>query len=111
MIDLNREGVLAVFLVLCVALLVQVIYYLFTYSRFAFYQPKKENSTQWPVSVIICGRNEVRNFKLWLRNVLEQDYSDYEVVVVNDCSWDESNVYLEELEKQYKHLKVVTLKE
>src|SRR4051812_44761170 len=111
MIDLSRDAVLIVFFVLCIALFIQVIYYLFIYIKFALYQPQKEETTSQPVSVILCARNEVKNLSLNLRNILEQDYKDYEVVVVNDCSWDESNVFLEQLEKEYRNLKVVTLKE
>jgi len=33
------------------------------------------------------------------------------VIVVNDCSWDESGELLEEFSKKYSHLKIVTIKE
>jgi len=111
MIEFQSGTVLVVFILLCVALLVQVIYYLFVYLKFALYHPKKEQAASQPVSVIICARNEVKNLKLHLRTILEQDYSNYEVVVVNDCSWDESGEFLEQMEKEFSHLKIVTLKE
>ncbi|MBK5284389.1 MAG: glycosyltransferase, partial [Bacteroidia bacterium] len=34
-----------------------------------------------------------------------------EVIVVNDCSWDETEYFLSELKQQYKNLKVVTITE
>ncbi len=111
MIEFQREAMLIVFILTCTALLIQIVYYLFIYSKFAFYHLKKEQSAKEPVSVILCARNEVKNLKRNLRSILEQDYDDFEVVVVNDCSWDESGEYLEQLEKESKHLKVVTLKE
>ena len=43
-----------------------------------------------PVSIIICARNEADNLQNLLPSVLEQDYPDYEVIVVNDCSEDNS---------------------
>jgi len=64
-----------------------------------------------PVSIIICARNELKNLKANLQQVLEQDYSRFQVIVVNDCSWDESQKYLEELSVTYTHLKVVSIKE
>ncbi|HNG85347.1 MAG TPA: glycosyltransferase, partial [Bacteroidia bacterium] len=64
-----------------------------------------------PVSIIICARNELKNLKANLQRVLEQDYPRYQVIVVNDCSWDESEKYLEELSATYKHLKIVSIKE
>lgn len=62
-----------------------------------------------PISVIICARNEIENLKLNLVSILELDYPDFEVVVVNDCSNDGSDWFLRELSTQYKNLKVVTI--
>src|SRR4051812_595624 len=41
-----------------------------------------------PVSVIICAKNEDENLTEFLPKVLTQEYSEFEVIVVNDCSWD-----------------------
>jgi cellulose synthase/poly-beta-1,6-N-acetylglucosamine synthase-like glycosyltransferase len=41
--------------------------------------------------------------------VLEQDYPDYEVIVVNDCSEDNSYEILGKYLKQYPHLKISTV--
>ena len=64
-----------------------------------------------PVSVIISARNEAENLRNYLPFILQQNYPDYEVVVVNDCSYDTSDLVLEEFEKQYPHLKVVSITE
>lgn len=64
-----------------------------------------------PVSVIICARNEEENLSRHLVTVLEQDYPEFEVVVVNDCSYDASEDVLKEYALKYKHLKVITVKE
>lgn len=64
-----------------------------------------------PISVIICARNEERNLKKNLHYVLEQDYPDFEVVVVNDCSWDNSEDLLKGFSAKYLNLKVVTINE
>jgi len=63
------------------------------------------------VSVIIAARNEAENLQRHLPAFLEQDYSDYEVIVVNDCSFDDSTDVLMAMEARYKHLKVVTIEE
>ena len=60
-----------------------------------------------PLSVIICARNEADNLGKYLFGILEQDYPDFEVVVVNDRSWDGTRELLEDFAKQYEHLKVV----
>jgi len=102
---------IVVFGIFTFCLLIQLGYFLFRFIQLALYKEKPAEKNQPPVSVIICARNEFENLKTYLSQVLEQDYPEYQVIVVNDCSWDESEKYLEELEEKYKHLKVVTLAE
>lgn len=64
-----------------------------------------------PLSVVICARNEAENLKQYLPFVLEQEYPDFEVVVVNDRSWDGTEELLKDFSRQYKHLKIVTVSE
>ncbi len=101
------------FLTLGILLLIQLYYYLFVYGRVSFCKSSlatKNSSKQYdPVSVVICARNEEENLALYLPSVLEQDYPDYEVVVVNDCSSDDSELLLQRLAAQYKHLRVTTI--
>jgi len=58
-----------------------------------------------PVSIIICGKDEIHNLQKFLPYVLNQDYPDFEVIVVNDGSTDETGYYLEGLKKTYSNLK------
>lgn len=64
-----------------------------------------------PISVIISARNEAENLKQYLPAILEQDYAKFEVVVVNDCSVDNSRWVLDDFAKNYPHLKLVTVTE
>jgi biofilm PGA synthesis N-glycosyltransferase PgaC len=64
-----------------------------------------------PLSVIICARNEAENLQKYLPYVLHQEYPDFEVIVVNDRSWDKTREVLEGFTAQYKHLKLVTVAE
>jgi biofilm PGA synthesis N-glycosyltransferase PgaC len=64
-----------------------------------------------PLSVIISARNEAENLTKYLPSVLHQNYSNFEVVVVNDRSWDGTADVLEGFEKKYPHLKIVTVSE
>ncbi len=98
--------------VLIIAFAVQLYYTFGVFGKIAFYkqQPSAKHETE-PVSVIIAARNEYENLQKNLRNILEQDYPDFEVIVVNHCSWDESKRLLEELQKEYKHLKISQLLE
>ena len=67
------------------------------------------NEAKAPLSVIICARNEISNLEKYLPAIFNQNYSDFEVVVVNDRSWDGTEELLEKLEKQYPNLKVVKI--
>lgn len=89
------------------------LYYIFTvHLRLrSFDSDERNDDISHPVSVIICARNEENNLKENLSSVLEQDYPDFEVVVVNDCSNDDSKYVLEDFAKRYPRLKVVTISE
>lgn len=91
--------------------LVQSIYYLFVFSKFAFDKPLNiMNSDLPPVSVIISAKNEITNLREFLPLVLAQQYPDFEVLVVNDGSWDETAEYIEELMKTEPRLRLVDVK-
>ena len=91
------------------SLLVQLFYYLFFFIRLAFHRPKAVSDSVEPVSVIICAWNEEDNLKKHLQSVLEQDHPDFEVIVVNDHSNDETDLLLDAWKKKYEHLRIVNL--
>jgi glycosyltransferase involved in cell wall biosynthesis len=100
------------FYVLAAITIIQVFYYLFFFSRVAFYRSKKKiKSQQHPVSVIVCARDEDENLARHLPGLLVQEYpSTYEVIVINDNSVDDSKYILQELKKTFKdRLHVVEL--
>ena len=93
-------------------LFLQLYYLLFELSAVGFAKDNVGDIEKFPpISVIICARNELKNLRSFLPLVLEQDYPKFQVVVVNDCSWDESAKYLEEMEDAYSILKVVSIHE
>ena len=102
---------LILFIFFCLIVFIQIFYYLFFFTRLAFYktQPRPKSQTH-PVSVIICARDEAENIITNLPGVLVQSYSStHEIVVVNDNSFDESKYILEELKKTFRQLHVVEL--
>ncbi|MDP3557121.1 MAG: glycosyltransferase [Bacteroidota bacterium] len=64
-----------------------------------------------PVSLIICAKNEDDNLTEFLPKILTQDYPDFEVIVVNDCSWDNTENVIDEFAKIFPNLKKVSIKE
>lgn len=100
------------FCVFCLSVLILLWYYLFYFSRISFFKEKSPPTPALPpVSVIICAKNEDHNLPEFLPLVLNQDYPQYEVIVVDDCSWDNTPDVLREFEKKFPHLKVITIKE
>ena len=91
------------------SLLIQLFYYFFFYGRLAYYKSPQSSAHKKPVSIIICAKNEANNLEKYLPSILNQDYPDYEVIVVNDCSEDETEQVLKSLEKKHKHLKISTI--
>ncbi|MFC2115178.1 glycosyltransferase [Bacteroidota bacterium] len=90
---------------------IQMIYWWRVYARLVFHKPGASGIKRSPVSVIICAKNEEENLKANLPLFLEQDYPDYEVIVVNDASTDESADVLADLQKKYPHLRTSVIKE
>lgn len=93
-----------------ILLVTQLIYYIGIYNRIHTRNKANEkgeihftNELQ-PLSVIICARNESENLRRYLPSILEQDYPNFEVVVINDGSTDESEEVLSAFEEKYPHL-------
>ncbi len=100
------------FLLFQLCFIVQLYYLVGRHTRLAAYAPMDGIiPANIPVSVIISARNEAANLQEYLPHILTQNYPDFEVVVVNDCSYDGSEDILKEFEQQYPHLKVVTITE
>jgi poly-beta-1,6-N-acetyl-D-glucosamine synthase len=109
-LEVYLPGVLFALLFIC--FIVQLYYLVFYQRRLYAYVPLDElKQANIPISVIISARNEAKNLTENLPSALEQNYPDFEVIVVNDCSLDESEDVLKELSSKYPKLKVVTVTE
>ncbi len=109
-----------VFYAFTAASVVQFGFWLLVFSKLAFYREEKSDflSPHWstarladakPVSVIICARNESANLRQHLPKILNQDYPNFEVVVVNDASTDDTEGVLREFQKTYSQLHVINV--
>jgi glycosyltransferase involved in cell wall biosynthesis len=94
------------------ALVIQLFFWLVIFAPFAFRNGNNNSNVtaqQQPVSVIICAKNEAHNLSKYLREVLTQKYNTFEVIVVDDNSTDNTKTIIENLQKEYNHLKYVFL--
>lgn len=73
---------------------------------------QKDNSSFQPhFSVIIAARNEAHNLKRYLPTILEQSYSNYEVIIsLNHCE-DDSVEVVKEFAALYPHLRFLEIAE
>jgi biofilm PGA synthesis N-glycosyltransferase PgaC len=103
----------ALFALFFLFFLVQMYYLLIQQSRLVAYRLPEVDLTEvkLPVSVIISARNEAVNLPKYLPAILAQNYPEFEVVVINDCSVDETPHILEEMAINYPHLRLVTVTE
>ncbi|GAK97265.1 N-acetylglucosaminyltransferase [Nonlabens tegetincola] len=80
--------------------LINIIYYVF-FSKFIF----QKNSTQAqssddPVSVIVCAKNAAQHLKKNIPFLLDQIHPNYEIIIVNDASIDDSLDVIEQFMEQ-----------
>ena len=88
----------------------QLLYYFALFSRFSFHKQKKiESAENLPVSIIMVAKNEAHHLIKTLPEFLNQDYPQFEVVVVNDNSDDETPQLIKDFQNRYTHLKLVDL--
>jgi biofilm PGA synthesis N-glycosyltransferase PgaC len=109
---LNQDPLQILAVILALTFLLQIYYTLFVQLKIARISLKPNpNKTQHPVSVIVYTRNQASVLPAHLDTILEQDYPDFEVVLVNDCSWDETDDFLRDFAPQHARLKVVNVPE
>ena len=103
---------ISVLVVLLLSVCVLLFYYFYYFLKLGIYKIETDNNgSKLPISVVIAARNEYTNLEKNLKSILEQDYPNFEVIVVNDCSWDESQKLLEYYQEVYPHLRICEIKE
>jgi poly-beta-1,6-N-acetyl-D-glucosamine synthase len=68
-----------------------------------------ENDGHLPVSIVICAHNESANLKKNLPLILNQDYDNFEVIVMLDHCQDDSILVLQDIIQKYDNLKVMQI--
>lgn len=97
-----------IIVVLLISVILQVWYYVFIFGKLAWLVDKEDVLFDIePVSILICAKNEAENLKRNLPLILCQDYSVFEVIVIDDDSTDKTNQILSEIKESYPALKVV----
>ena len=71
---------------------IQFLFYIGIFGRFSFAKIPKATTVipTIPISVIICAKNESENLRQFLPSFINQKYSNYELVLINDASTDDT---------------------
>ena len=107
---------LSFIILLCfgITFIIQLIYHWCVFSKLAFYKEKdrtKSDDQLEPVSVVVCARDAYEYLQDLIPVLLTQDYPDYEIVIVNDCSEDETEEWLKDIERREPKIKPVQLRQ
>lgn len=71
------------------------------------YQSKNPSVKKGPkISVMVPARNEEENIRSCLEYLLDQDYENYEILVMNDNSTDSTGYILDEMAREYPRLRI-----
>lgn len=98
---------LIIFCLFIAVVVVQFLYYIVFFGKFSFAKPQVSTPKRVPISVIVCAKNEEENVKNFVPLLAEQNYPDYEIVLIDDASSDETLEVFEAFEKQYPNIKLV----
>lgn len=106
----NLHGIPLILLIaLSTLFLIQTAYYLLIFIRLAGFRSGKTSPEKDGISIVICAHNEYHNLKTNLPLILRQNYPEYEVLVVNHTSDDDSSYLLSDLQREYPHLKSIEI--
>jgi glycosyltransferase involved in cell wall biosynthesis len=93
-----------------VVVAVQLGYYLIVFGKFAFAKAAQTNPKKISISVIVCAKNEGENVAKYIPLLAEQNYPDFEIILIDDASSDNTLDIFEEFEKQYSNIRLVKVK-
>ena len=104
-------GELSFFILVIFALawIIQMAYHWILFRRLAFHKKHDKPCSYEPVSVIVCARDAYEYLLDIIPVLLKQDYPEYEVVIVNDCSQDQTEEYLKDLARNNPKINLVNL--
>lgn len=100
----------ALFFSFAAVVLIQLFYYGFVFLKFSISNEPNPTAKNIPVSVIICAKNEADNLRLNLPTIISQAYSNFEIVLVDDHSSDDTLEVMENFAQQHSNIKIVAVK-
>jgi glycosyltransferase involved in cell wall biosynthesis len=100
---------IAILYLLALAVLVLAFFHLAIFSRLAFRRQEVEPNRDLPISIVVCGRNESVALQQLIPLLLDQDHKEFELIVVNDRSEDDSWEVLQWMKAEHPRLRPVNI--
>ncbi|MDN3724582.1 glycosyltransferase [Aequorivita sp. SDUM287046] len=90
--------------------LINCAYYFF-FSKIAFLKPSEKKIVEkFPVSLIVCAKNEAENLKKHIPQWQQQRYFSFEIILINDASVDETLEVMEAFAEKDPRIQIVNVK-
>ncbi|MCD6543272.1 MAG: glycosyltransferase, partial [Flavobacteriaceae bacterium] len=96
------------FITFSIVIIIQIFYYLFLFGKFSFLKPIDLPYQKIGISVVICAKNEAKNLRLFLPKIASQNYSKFEIVLIDDASNDNSLQVMQQFKNKFasQHLSI-----
>ncbi|TJY37322.1 glycosyltransferase [Pontimicrobium aquaticum] len=99
----------ALFYTFITVVIIQLLYYSI-FSQFILLNHYPQKQKNIAVSVLVCAKNEAKNLKEFIPLILDQDYPSFELVLINDCSNDETLAVMKSFQATNNNIKIVDVK-
>ena len=89
-----------------------MLYFLFlSYINIRYLRKNTSNSLLFngpKISILVPARNEANNIRRCVLSLLQQNYDNYEVIVIDDNSTDNTLEILQEIQQQHPNLQIIS---
>ena len=89
---------------------IQLVFCFLFLKKFAWLKNNKPKQKNIGVSVLICAKNEAENLNRFLPSVIAQEYLQFEIVLIDDESQDETLEVMEDFASKNKNIRIVKVK-
>lgn len=97
------------YIILSFGFILTLIFQFAFYLKLLFIKKCPANGQEMPISVLMCVRNVEDKIEQVLLQLVEQDYKNFEIVVVDDFSEDSTLTHIGVLSKKYPKIKFSSL--
>jgi len=100
-----------IFYTFLVVIVVQIIYNAFIFLKFGFAKPIEQSIKKIGVSILVCAKNESDNLRRFIPEILNQNFPQFELILINDGSTDDSLEVMNRFKAEHENVKVVDVKQ